>query len=294
MASKSFNFSKAAGHTRPAGSSAQSALLTLIGGSAQPVQPLPLSLLQPHPEQQRYHMDAAAIDWLAESIKVMGVLQPIIVRQKADGYYEILAGHRRTAAAKQAELNTIPALVYADLDDDSAAYIFHVTNLGQRDVRPSEKAYGYQEVLRVLESKGLLSGQTTAAIAAETGDDVRTIQRYKRLNELTSSLLDAVDRGDLSIRAAGELSYLSEKQQDKVAEKINDGEKVTQQDARLLREQSKKATAPKSQAAKPRQEVVRIPLSRISHLLPHDCTAKQAVEEIIDALERRCEADAAD
>ena len=291
MATKNFNFSKA---NRPAATStaAQNTLLTLIGGSAQPVQPLPLSLLEPYPDQSSYHMDSAAIEWLAESIKVMGVLQPIVVRQKAAGNYEILAGHRRTAAAKQAGLNTIPALVYVDLDDDSAAYIFHVTNLGQRDIRPSEKAYGYKEVLRVLESKGLLSGQTTAAIAAETGDDVRTIQRYKRLSELTDSLLDAVDRGDLSIRAAGELSYLPQKQQDKVAQKINDGEKVTQQDARELREKSNRAATPKP--SKPKQEVVKIPLSKISHLLPQGCTAKDAVNEIITALEGRCRFDVTD
>lgn len=284
MATKNFNFSKA---NRPTAIStaAQNTLLTLIGGTAQPVQPLPLSLLEPYPDQSSYHMDSAAIEWLAESIKVMGVLQPIVVRQKATDNYEILAGHRRTAAAKQAALTTIPALIYTNLDDDSAAYIFHVTNLGQRDIRPSEKAYGYKEVLRVLESKGLLSGQTTAAIAAETGDDVRTIQRYKRLSELTDSLLDAVDRGDLSIRAAGELSYLPQKQQDKVAQKINNGEKVTQQDARELREKSKKA-APKVYT--PKMQVVKIPLHQIAHLLPQGCTAKDAVYEIITALEGRC------
>lgn len=92
MAGKNFNFTKAARGTTIGRTSAaaQNTLLTLIGGSTQPVQPLALSMLDDHPEQHRYHMSQEDIDWLAESIKVMGVLQPIVVRNKPDGRYEIL------------------------------------------------------------------------------------------------------------------------------------------------------------------------------------------------------------
>ncbi len=282
MAGKNFNFTKAARGTTIGRTSAaaQNTLLTLIGGSTQPVQPLALSMLDDHPEQHRYHMSQEDIDWLAESIKVMGVLQPIVVRNKPDGRYEILAGHRRSTAARQAGLTTIPSLVYTDLDDESATYIFHVTNLGQRSILPSEKAFGYQEVLRVLEAKGLLNGQTTAAIAQETGEDVRTIQRYQRLNQLTKGLLDAVDRGELSVRAAGELSYLPEKQQERVAQRIEEGEQITQQTARAMRDKSKRA-----QPAKQPPVVVKIKFAAIKEYLPENATEKEASEYILEALE---------
>ena len=282
MAGKNFNFTKAARGTTDGRTSAaaQNTLLTLIGGSTQPVQPLALSMLDDHPEQHRYHMSQEDIDWLAESIKVMGVLQPIVVRNKPDGRYEILAGHRRSTAARQAGLTTIPALVYTDLDDESATYIFHVTNLGQRSILPSEKAFGYQEVLRVLEAKGLLNGQTTAAIAQETGEDVRTIQRYQRLNQLTRGLLDAVDRGELSVRAAGELSYLPEKQQGRVAQRIEEGEQIPQQTARAMRDKSKRA-----QPAKQPPAVVKIKFAAIKEYLPENATEKEASEYILEALE---------
>ena len=282
MAGKNFNFTKAARGTTIGRTSAaaQNTLLTLIGGSTQPVQPLALSMLDDHPEQHRYHMSQEDIDWLAESIKVMGVLQPIVVRNKPDGRYEILAGHRRSTAARQAGLTTIPSLVYTDLDDESATYIFHVTNLGQRSILPSEKAFGYQEVLRVLEAKGLLNGQTTAAIAQETGEDVRTIQRYQRLNQLTKGLLNAVDRGELSVRAAGELSYLPEKQQERVAQRIEEGEQITQQTARAMRDKSKRA-----QPAKQPPVVVKIKFAAIKEYLPENATEKEASEYILEALE---------
>lgn len=282
MAGKNFNFTKAARGTTIGRTSAaaQNTLLTLIGGSTQPVQPLALSMLDDHPEQHRYHMSQEDIDWLAESIKVMGVLQPIVVRNKPDGRYEILAGHRRSTAARQAGLTTIPSLVYTDLDDESATYIFHVTNLGQRSILPSEKAFGYQEVLRVLEAKGLLNGQTTAAIAQETGEDVRTIQRYQRLNQLTKGLLDAVDRGELSVRAAGELSYLPEKQQERVAQRIEEGEQITQQTARAMRDKSKRA-----QPAKQPPAIIKIKFAAIKEYLPENATEKEAPEYILEALE---------
>lgn len=282
MAGKNFNFTKAARGTTDGRTSAaaQNTLLTLIGGSTQPVQPLALSMLDDHPEQHRYHMNQEDIDWLAESIRVMGVLQPIVVRNKQDGRYEILAGHRRSTAARQAGLNTIPALVYTNLDDESATYIFHVTNLGQRSILPSEKAFGYQEVLRVLEAKGLLNGQTTAAIAQETGEDVRTIQRYQRLNQLTKGLLDAVDRGELSVRAAGELSYLTEKQQERVAQRIEDGEQITQRTARAMRDKSKRA-----HPVKKAPTIVKIKFSALKEYLPENATEKEASEYILKALE---------
>ncbi len=281
MAGKSFNFTKSARGTTDGRTSinSQNTLLTLIGGSAQPVQPIALSMLDTHPEQERYHMNQDDIDWLSESIKVMGVLQPIIVRSKTDGRYEILAGHRRTAAARLAGLTTIPAMIYSQLDDESATYIFHVTNLGQRSILPSEKAYGYKEVLRVLETKGLLNGQTTAAIAQETGEDIRTIQRYQRLNQLTKGLLDAVDRGELSVRAAGELSYLSEKQQEKIATRIAEGEQITQEKARAMRSKSKKAKPIKAAPV-----VVKIKLSSLHEYLPDTVTAKEAETYILNAL----------
>lgn len=239
MASKTFNFKKGADTTIEHNSKEarlQSAVLNLFGGAAAQYQQLPLDLLDTYPSQSTYSMDADKIESLADSIRLKGVLQPIVVRTAHGGRYEILAGHRRTAASTLAGLTTIPALIYINLDDVSASYIFHATNLESRnDLSPSMRAQGYAEIAQLLETQGFPEGQTTAAVAKDTGVTVRTVQRYNRLALLNKELLDKVDDGVISVRAAGELSYLPEREQQKVAKKLKPNEGITQEVARTMR-----------------------------------------------------------
>lgn len=181
MAGKNFNFSKS---SKPAGMNyqAQSTVLSLLsgaGGQAQ-YQIVALDLLDACPLQPRfYSVNKEKMQSLADSIRLKGVLQPIVLRTKPNGRYEILAGHCRTEASRMAGKETIPAMVYQQLDDASAEYIFHVTNLEDgHDLPPSERARGYAAVAKLLAEKGLPNGQSTAGVAKETGVDVRTVQRF--------------------------------------------------------------------------------------------------------------------
>lgn len=199
MAVKPFDFTKSATKKTTGATSGRTSqiptLSVLAGTAVQQVTVLPIALLDAHPEQAHYHMDESKLEGLRDSIREKGVLQPICVRAKADGRYEILAGHQRVEASRRVQLQTIPAMVYSGLDDDAATYIFHATNAYGRDgLLPSEKAYAYAEIERVLK-KNINGMKTTQAIADETGESTRTIQRYKKLLELSEPLVKMVDNG---------------------------------------------------------------------------------------------------
>lgn len=213
MAVKPFDFTKSATKKTTGATSGRTSqiptLSVLAGTAVQQVTVLPIALLDAHPEQAHYHMDESKLEGLRDSIREKGVLQPICVRAKADGRYEILAGHQRVEASRRVQLQTIPAMVYSGLDDDAATYIFHATNAYGRDgLLPSEKAYAYAEIERVLK-KNINGMKTTQAIADETGESTRTIQRYKKLLELSEPLVKMVDNGRISLRAAGVLADLN-------------------------------------------------------------------------------------
>lgn len=215
MAGKNFNFSKS---SKPGGVNcqAQSTVLSLLSGSGGQAcyQVVTLDLLDACPLQPKfYSVNREKMQSLADSIRLKGVLQPIVLRTKADGRYEILAGHCRTEASRMAGKETIPAMVYQQLDDASAEYIFHVTNLEDgHDLPPSERARGYAAVAKLLAEKGLPGGQSTAGVAKETGVDVRTVQRYNRLAQLDAGLLEKVDAGQVSVRAGAQLGVASAEQ----------------------------------------------------------------------------------
>lgn len=107
---------------------------------------LPIALLDAHPEQAHYHMDESKLEGLRDSIREKGVLQPICVRAKADGRYEILAGHQRVEASRRVQLQTIPAMVYSGLDDDAATYIsMRQTPMEETDCCPAKKPMPMQK-----------------------------------------------------------------------------------------------------------------------------------------------------
>ena len=162
---------------------------------------------------------------MVDSVKQYGVLVPALVRPKADGGYEMVAGHRRKCAATLAGITEIPCIV-RNLSDDEATIIMVDSNLQRETILPSEKAFAYKMKLEAIKRQGQRSDLTSTPLepklkgsrsneelAASSPDSRSQIQRYIRLTELIPPVLDMVDSGKIAFRPAVELSYLSKEQQ---------------------------------------------------------------------------------
>ena len=162
---------------------------------------------------------------MVDSVKQYGVLVPALVRPKADGGYEMVAGHRRKCAVTLAGITEMPCIV-RNLTDDEATIIMVDSNLQRETILPSEKAFAYKMKLEAMKRQGQRSDLTSAPLepklkgsrsneelAASSPDSRSQIQRFIRLTELIPSVLDMVDSGKIAFRPAVELSYLSKEQQ---------------------------------------------------------------------------------
>ena len=162
---------------------------------------------------------------MVDSVKQYGVLVPALVRPKADGGYEMVAGHRRKCAATLAGITEMPCIV-RNLTDDEATIIMVDSNLQRETILPSEKAFAYKMKLEAMKRQGertdltsspldkKLKGLTSAQqVSQKSGDSQPQIYRYIRLTELIPPMLDMVDSGKIAFRPAVELSYLSKEQQ---------------------------------------------------------------------------------
>ena len=163
---------------------------------------------------------------MMESVQLHGVLVPGLVRQLADGSYQMVSGHRRKLASRLAGLDTLPCIV-RDLTDDEAIIIMVDSNLQREKVLPSEKAFAYKMKLDAMRrQQGERTDLTSAPVgqkfdgktsrellAIESPDSHSQIQRYIRLTNLIPEILDMVDDGRIAFRPAVELSYLAEKEQ---------------------------------------------------------------------------------
>lgn len=159
---------------------------------------------------------------MVDSVKQYGVLVPALVRPKADGGYEMVAGHRRKCAATLAGITEMPCIV-RNLTDDEATIIMVDSNLQRETILPSEKAFAYKMKLEAMKRQGQRSDLTSRPmdtksrsdeqLAKNSPDSARQIQRYIRLTELIPPVLDMVDSGKIAFRPAVELSYLSKEQQ---------------------------------------------------------------------------------
>ena len=161
---------------------------------------------------------------MADSVKQYGVLVPALVRPKADGGYEMVAGHRRKCAATLAGITEMPCIV-RDLTDDEATIIMVDSNLQRETILPSEKAFAYKMKLEAMKRQAgrpknsaplepnLKGTRSNEELAANSPDSRSQIQRYIRLTELIPPMLDMVDSGKVAFRPAVELSYLSKEQQ---------------------------------------------------------------------------------
>lgn len=175
-----------------------------------------------HPFQVRMDED---MQQLVESVKERGVLTPITLRQKEDGRYEIVSGHRRKKACELAGFETVRAEVREMTKDEAIIYMVE-SNFQRSQILPSEKAFSYKMRLEAMKRQGQRSDLTSDPVgpklsgtrsneelAKETSDSATQIKRYIRLTELIPEILQMVDEGKIAFRPAVEISYLSEVEQ---------------------------------------------------------------------------------
>ena len=162
---------------------------------------------------------------MADSVKQYGVLVPGLVRPKANGGYEMIAGHRRKKASELAGRETMPCII-RELDDDAATIIMVDSNLQRESILPSEKAFAYKMKLEAIKRQGSRTDLTSAQvaqkltnktsrqiIAEQSGEGPHQISRYIRLTELIPPILEMVDEKRIAFNPAVEISYLSENEQ---------------------------------------------------------------------------------
>ena len=170
------------------------------------------------------------IENMKESIRQNGILVPVLVRQKEDGKYEMIAGHRRKLAAMLLGMETIPCIV-RELSDDEATIAMVDSNLQREEILPSERAFAYKMKVEALEHRGKTTScqvGTRWSSAYEVGkgndDSPRQVYRYIRLTKLIPELLKLVDEKRIAFNPAVELSYLKEQEQYEVLEFIESNE----------------------------------------------------------------------
>ena len=174
---------------------------------------LPIYKVEPNPDQPRHDFDEEALQALADSISVHGVIQPLTVREMSNGYYQIIAGERRWRAARLANLSDVPVVVI-EADDRKAMELALIENLQRQDLNPVEEALGYQALI---EEYGL----TQEEAAGRVGKSRPAVANALRLLGLCPEVLEKLKQGELTAgHARAILSLKSEKKQMEAAQKI--------------------------------------------------------------------------
>ena len=194
------------------------------------IRDIPLELIDDFPDHPFKVRDDEDMQQLVESIKERGVITPATVRQKEDGRYELVSGHRRKRASELAGFETLRCEV-VDLNRDEATILMVESNFQRSQILPSEKAYAYKMRLEAMKRQAgrptknnlVPVGQNYSReeLAAQSGESQTQIQRYIRLTNLVPELLEFVDEGRIKMRPAVELSYLDEDCQRDVVDEID-------------------------------------------------------------------------
>ena len=256
-----------------------------------------LSPFAKHPYRVR---EDAAMDELVESIRVHGILSPLLARPKGDGY-ELVSGHRRRLAAQKLGLSTVPVLV-REMTDDEAVILMVDSNLQRENLLPSEKAFAYQMKLEAMKHQGkstsckvCTKSRTDEMIGKHESVSARTIQNYIRLTNLVPPLLQMVDDGRIALSPAVELSYLTRDEQAELWDLIGREDATPSLSQALRMKQLSRAAklTPEVLYAilteeKPNQkEQIRIKTESLRKYFPRNYSAQQMEREIIKLLEAR-------
>ena len=242
---------------------------------------------------------------MVDSVKQYGVLVPALVRPKADGGYEMVAGHRRKCAATLAGITEMPCIV-RNLTDDEATIIMVDSNLQRENILPSERAKAYQMKMEAMrrragrpskENSRQVVGNFEMAdvICKETGESGRQVQRFIRLNNLEPPLIDKVDAGKLAFTPAVELSYLKPEEQqwlDTALENTQQTPSLSQ--AQRMKRESKQGTLSEqgimeimteNKQTVPAKGSVVLPQEKLTKYFPRSYTTEQMEKVIFKLLD---------
>ena len=267
---------------------------------------IPLTEIDDFPDHPFKVRDDEDMAQLIESIKERGVITPATVRQKEDGRYELISGHRRKRACELAGFDTLRCEV-VELNRDEATILMVESNYQRSQILPSEKAYAYKMRLEAMKRQQgertdltsvplgqRLNGKTTREIiASESGDSNTQIQRYIRLTNLVPELLEYVDEGRIKMRPAVELSFLDEDSQRDVVDEIdlNDATPSHDQTIRMRKffEEGKLTTeaiqAIMSEEKPNQREKIVLRGDRVRQLIPKNIPISQTEDFVCKALE---------
>ena len=253
-----------------------------------------------HPYKVRDDEDMAA---LIDSIREHGVITPAMIRQKEDGRYELISGHRRKRACEIIGIPTLKSEI-VDLTRDQATVLMVESNFQRSHILPSEKAFAYKMRYEAMKRQGgrnkngvpvepnSLTGKTRDIMAVESGESDTQILRYIRLTNLTPELLALVDEGRMKMRPAYEVSFLNTDQQDYLYYQISRNEATPSHDQTIrMRKMAEKGklTAEAIEAImselKPNQhERITLRADRFNEVIPRSIPLMEREDYIYDAL----------
>ena len=265
------------------------------------IRDIPLTEIDDFPDHPFKVRDDEDMAQLIESIKERGVITPATVRQKEDGRYELISGHRRKRACELAGFDTLRCEV-VDLNRDEATILMVESNYQRSQILPSEKAYAYKMRLEAIKRQGQRTDLTSrpvgkklsvSEVSDDVGDSERQVHRYIRLTNLVPELLDYVDEGRIKMRPAVELSFLDEYSQRDVVDEIdlNDATPSHDQTIRMRKffEEGKLTTeaiqAIMSEEKPNQREKIVLRGDRVRQLIPKNIPISQTEDFVCKALE---------
>ena len=265
------------------------------------VRVVPISNIEDFPDHPFQVKDDESVAQLVESIRMNGVLNPVIALKIDENHYQLISGHRRKHACILLGIDRIP-LIGRELSKEEAIIEMVDSNLQREHILPSEKARAYKMKMDAMKQQGKRTDLTSSPlgtklrtdeiIAQEAGESRNQIQRYIRLNELTPELLEFVDEGKIGMRPAVELSYLQEEEMRDLVDFIDDEEvfpshaqtirmKVLSKEGKLDTEAIREIMLEE----KPNQKAkVKIPMERIEKYVPTGTSQQQMEDTIVKAL----------
>ena len=267
---------------------------------------VPISNIEDFPDHPFQVKDDESMDQLVESIRMNGVLNPVIALKIDENHYQLISGHRRKRACMLLGIDRIP-LIGREMTKEEAVIEMVDSNLQREHILPSEKAKAYKMKMEAMKNQGKrtdltstpmagkLKGKealTASRIGADADDSHEQVRRYIRLNELTPELLEFVDEGKIGMRPAVELSYLQEDEMRDLVDFIDD-EEVFPSHAQTIRMKALSKEGKLDTEAireimleeKPNQKAkVKIPMERIEKYFPTGTSQQQMEDTIVKAL----------
>lgn len=227
-----------------------------------------------------------------ESVREHGVLMPGIARPRAEGGYEIIAGHRRRHACEAVGLETMPMFI-RDYTDDEATIIMVDSNIQREDILPSEKARAYAMKYEAMKHQGKKgAGNSLDEVGEAAGESGKTVQRYIYLSRLSDELLELVDKRKIGLVQGVDLSFLNEQEQEWVQAVIEEtGVFVSTSQSSKLKEYGKnnELTLPMVRLilteSKQKERKVIIKADKISRYFPEEYSSEEIEKVIYQLLE---------